>query len=62
MIFSRIFEKQSKTEIGLSFPKSELLPFLNKGVTLAIFNSSGKVPVCNETYEVKAYAIFRTIS
>ena len=27
--------------------KSESLPLLNKGVTLAIFNSSGKVPFCN---------------
>ena len=30
MIFSRIFEKQGKTEIGPSFLKSESLQFLNK--------------------------------
>ena len=55
MIFSRIFEKQKKTgktEIGLLFPKSESPPFLNEGITLAVFNSSGKVPFCNETLNI----------
>ena len=48
---------------------SESLPFLNEGVTLAIFNSPGKVQFCNEIYElcnqiyeVKAFANFLNIS
>ena len=49
MILWRIFEKQGRTEIALYFFKLELLPSLNKGVTLTIFNSSGKVPFSNKT-------------
>ena len=52
MIFSRYLKEQDKTETERQFPVSDLPPFLNNGVTLAIFITSGKVSDCNEILNI----------
>ena len=52
IIFSRHLEKQDKTETERQFPVSDLPPFLNNGVTLAILIRSGKVSDCNEILNI----------
>ena len=47
MIFSITLEIVGRREIGLYFLSSLGSSFLNRGITLAIFNSSGKMPVFN---------------
>ena len=39
--------------------KSLILPFLNKGMTRAIFIQSGKSPVCNEKLKICSSGITR---
>ena len=46
------FEKQGKTEIGLSLVTRVLLPFLKIGVTRAIFSLSGKTPFAKEILKI----------
>ena len=43
MMFSKTFETSGNTDIGRWFPSSRLDPFLNSGITLAIFHSFGKI-------------------
>ena len=47
MIFSITLEIVGRREIGLSFLSSLGSSFLNRGITLAILNSSWKMPVFN---------------
>ena len=47
-IVSKILEKKLKTEIGLQLETNVLSPDLKIGTILAIFNSSGTIPVSND--------------
>ena len=44
-ILSKTFEIIGITDIGLQLLGSDLLPFLKSGVTLAVFQSFGYIPV-----------------
>src|SRR6218665_3124872 len=50
MALSNNLEKYGRTDIGLSFPNSDLSPCLNMGVTLAIFNAGATIPVQKEEF------------
>ena len=44
----KIFDMTGNSEMGLYLSLSVLLPFLNNGMTLAVFHADGTDPVCND--------------
>ena len=52
MNFSSILEKQDELEIGLYLPKSFSSSPLKIGVTLAILQSSGKIPSSKDNLKI----------
>ena len=52
MICSRTLHRMHVREIGRQFAASDLSPFLKIGVTLALHQSAGSLPVCNDLLKI----------
>ena len=52
MSFSSILENSGRIETGRQFENSSGLSALNKGITLAIFNSVGTTPCVIEAFNI----------